>query len=81
MAHNVCWDSHITWFLPTVVSTCILGLTCVLFLWGRCSLFGDLVMFVVDFFVLLLFSFQWIGGVPVHLQFVSVFALRLVLVL
>ena len=35
------------------------------------------------FFVLLLFSFQWMGGggVPVHLQFVSVFALRLVLVL
>ena len=31
IAHNVCWDSHITWFLVTVVSTCILGVTCVLF--------------------------------------------------
>ena len=32
MAHNVCWDSHITWFLCTTVSTCILGVTCVLLL-------------------------------------------------
>ena len=32
MAHNVCWDSHIKWFLCTIVSTCIMGVTCVLLL-------------------------------------------------
>jgi len=50
---------------------------------GRCSLIMDLVMFVVVFSSYC-FSFSSRcsgGGMPVHLQFVSVFVLRLVLVL
>ena len=48
--------------------------------WGRCSLIGDLVIVVVFLSYCFSVSSGW-GGVPVHLQFVSVFVLRLVLVL
>ena len=49
--------------------------------WGRCSLIGVLVMSVVVFpSSCFSVSGGWGGGVPVHLQLVSVFALRLVLV-
>jgi len=48
--------------------------------WGRCSLVGVQVMSIVVFRPIA-FQFPVDEGLPIHLQFVSVFALRLVLVL
>jgi len=58
MAHNVRWDCLIKLFLCTIVSTCILGVKCVLLL-GAVVLVV-LVMSVVVF-RLLVFSFRWMG--------------------
>ena len=79
MAHNVCWDSHITLFLCTIVSTCVLGVACVLLLGAVVPVV--LVMSVVVFpssRFLVSGGCAWGGGSAC--RFVSVIALRLVLV-